>query len=416
MNQNRRILQVAGSLLIALLVIAGPMVTTAMAPPSANRVLGQLDFGHNHTPPVKSAGLSNPANVALDKSVVPNHVYVADASNNRVLGWSNAASFANGAPADRVIGQFNFLDNDCNHGGVSESSLCGPAGVAVDGAGNLYVSDDGNSRVLEYTTPYIGGANGMAANLAIGQSDLVSNSCNQGAAVSATSLCNPQGVALDGTGNLYVADVGNSRVLEYNAPLSTGMAATFVLGQANFVSNGCNTNGGLTANSLCNPTGVVLDGAGNLYVADENNNRVLEYNTPGSSDLAANEVFGQPDFVSSGCNDGGLSATSLCIPTGVALDGVGNLYVADTGFNFAFFYPNRVLEYNTPLTNTTADLVFGQPDFMSGGCNDGGLTDTSLCTPGGLAVDSSGNLYVVDNGNNRVLKYDAPLSSDMAAN
>ena len=107
-----------------------------------------------------------------------------------------------------------------------------------------------------------------------------------------------------------------------------------------------------------------MDAAGNLYVADYINNRVLEYNTPltltvtpGSGDTVADRVFGQGgSFTSNTCNLGlaNPSASSLCNPVGVAVDAAGNLYVADYG-------NNRVLEYNTPLTtDTVADRVFGQ--------------------------------------------------------
>jgi hypothetical protein len=114
---------------------------------TGDRVLGQLDFVHVAPNLVDARGLFTPHTVAIDASVSPNRVYVADADNNRVLGWKNAASFANGAPADLVIGQPDFISSDCN--GASGSSLCNPAAAAVDASGNLYVADSSNSRVLE---------------------------------------------------------------------------------------------------------------------------------------------------------------------------------------------------------------------------------------------------------------------------
>ncbi|MGD1027263.1 choice-of-anchor D domain-containing protein [Candidatus Binatus soli] len=299
-------------------------------------------------------GLSSPDAVAIDASATPNRVYVADENNNRVLGWTDADSFTNGAPADLVIGQPDFISSNCN----------------ATGAG---------------------------------------------------SLCKPNGVAVDGAGNLYVADGTNSRVLEYNAPLSTGAAANMVFGQGgSFTSNACNFDGGdilpalrsPSANDLCSPSGVAVDGAGNLYVADgSNNHRVLEYNTPlnagsgeiGAGDTTADTVFGQGgNFTSRKCNDGGISASSLCVPTGVAVDASGNVYVADS-------VNDRVLEYNTPLsTGTIGDRVFGTcASFTSFACT--GISANSLSDPKGVAVDESGNLYVADFGNSRVLKYNQPL-------
>jgi len=119
---------------------------------TADRVLGQFDFTHVAANLVDAKGLSTPHAVAIDSSTTPNRIYVADAENSRVLGWKNAAAFANGAPADLVIGQPDFISNDCV--GATASSLCTPLAAAVDVAGNLYVADSSNSRVLEYTNPF----------------------------------------------------------------------------------------------------------------------------------------------------------------------------------------------------------------------------------------------------------------------
>jgi DNA-binding beta-propeller fold protein YncE len=135
---------------------------------------------------------------------------------------------------------------------------------------------------------------------------------------------------------------------------------------------------GTGADSLCGPEGIAVDGAGNLYVADTIDNRVLEFASPFLSGVtswqAAATVFGhRGSFIAITCNDGGTSAASLCDPRGVALDAAGNLYIADSG-------ASRVLEYNTPLNptsgetgagGTTADAVFGQNgSFGTNGCND----------------------------------------------
>jgi sugar lactone lactonase YvrE len=175
-----------------------------------------------------------------------------------------------------------------------------------------------------------------------------SSTCNLGG-VSASSKCFPGGVAVDGAGNVYVADGFNNRVLEYDSPLTTDMVADRVFGQPNFTTSSC----GVGASSLCLPLGVAVDSAGNLYVADKNHSRVLEYNTPLTTDTVADRVFGQGgSFTSDTCNLGGVSASSLCTPIGVAVDSAGNLFVVDVN--------NRVLEYNTPLTtDTVADRVFG---------------------------------------------------------
>lgn len=139
-------------------------------------------------------------------------------------------------------------------------------------------------------------------------------------------------------------------MLEYNAPAANGVAANRVFGQlGNFTGEDCNLDSddvSVDADSLCTTLGVAADinTSPNIYIADTNNNRVLEYNTPLTSGTTAKMVFGQPDFFTSSCNFGSSapSLKSLCGPLMAAVDNLENLYVADTG-------NNRVLEYDNPL-------------------------------------------------------------------
>jgi len=389
----------------------------------ADLVLGQPDF---FSGACNKGGTTNASSLCAPEAIAENssgNVYVADTTNHRVLGYKDVTTSINGGPADLVIGQLDFVSGACNNGAASPSasSLCFPESVAVDVAGNLYVADEGNNRVLEYNNPFAGCGSfpcvGGSANLVFGQlGSFTSNTPNNGG-LTANSLSAPNGVASDGkSGNLYVTDDGNNRVLEYNKPLTTDTTADLVFGQSLFstaiCSDGKNADPPPSATGLCHPEGVAYDfSSGNLYVADRDNNRVLEYNTPllvtatpGSGDTTADLVFGQGgSFTSNTQNNGGTSASSLFAPVGVALDINGNLYVDDDG-------NNRVLEYNAPLTTNTADLVFGQSgSFSSSACNNGGINASSLCDPLGVALDARGDLYVADANNNRVLKYNQPL-------
>jgi uncharacterized membrane protein YgdD (TMEM256/DUF423 family) len=395
-----------------MLFVAAAVVSPSIAMQGdtvADRVLGQDDFVHNAPSSSNASSLDNPYAVAVDQSATPNRLYVSDTLNSRVLGYNDVSTFINGGPADLVIGQPDFMSTACNPDGVTASSLCQPQGLAVDLSGNLYVADNSNSRVLEYSTPFAGCAGtfpcvGGGAHLVFGQGGIfTSNILNEGG-LSADSLEYPLGVAVDAGGNVYVADTSNNRVLEYNTPLTTDTTADRVIGQPDFISDACN-NGGVSASSLCGPIGVTTDLSGNLYVADQSNNRVLEYNTPLTKDTIADHVFGQGGSFTSNSlfSPDELTANSLNFPAGVALDSSGDLYISDTG-------NHRVLEFNTPLTNDTADVVFGQGgDFSSALCNAGGLSASSLCHPFAAAVDSSDNLYIADKDNNRVLEYDNPL-------
>ena len=202
-----------------LLIIAATLATPSIAGDDvADVVLGQPDFLHNLPNFPDQYALYYPFAVTIDASTTPNRLYVADDSNSRVLGWNDVTTFANGAPADLVIGQPDFYSNACNTGGVSGSSLCYPYGITVDASGNLYVADYVNSRVLEYNTPFAGCGSfpcvGASANMVFGQDGIfTSNAANNGG-VSANSLAYPFGVAVDGNGNLYIADASNNRVLE----------------------------------------------------------------------------------------------------------------------------------------------------------------------------------------------------------
>jgi len=397
-------------LLLSVLLLALP-ASTATLDVIADLVLGQPDFTHNTSDigasAVNSAGFKNPISVAIDRSVRPNRIYVADRDNNRVLGWPSTGALYNGATSDRVFGQPDFSSKLCNP--AAANTLCSPMGMAVDSHGNLYVTDRGNSRVLIYFTPYnvtlVPGSGDTLADVVIGQPDMNSSGCSNpsSTSASASSLCSPYGVAADSADNVYVADMANNRVVGYSTPMTTDAIADLVIGQPNFTSK----NSGAGATGLNQPNDVAIDAAGNVYVADFQNNRVIEYNSPMTTDSVGDRVFGQPTLTSNTRNNGGISANSLYNPTGVATDDSGNVYIADRS-------NRRVLEYNTPLTtDTTADRVFGQGpvgnEFTGLYCNKGGVSATSLCFPTDVAVDSLQTLYVVDFGNNRVLVYDTPV-------
>ncbi len=410
---------------------------------TADAVLGQLDFLHADKNFVDGRGVNFPGaslfgvfpgygDVAIDRTVSSNRVYVTDFANNRVLGWSSVTAFITHTPANIVIGQPDFNSNACNTGGVTAASLCRPKGVAVDHTGRLYVADWGNSRVLEYNSPF---TTDRIADDVFGQLGIfTTNFCNNSSGVflgnpppaSSDALCLPTGVATDAAGDVYIADDKNNRVLEYNTPEaitavagSGDTSADRVFGQPDFTSNAVN-NGGVSSFSLFDPQGVTVDGGGNVYIADTGNNRVLEFdgfrpNLCSGSSRCANRVFGQfGHFFTQVCNFVSVNADSLCTPLRTAVDSAGNLFVADYG-------NHRVLEYNTPLargSDTTADRVFGQGSSpFTADCNHGGLSADSLCNPAGIAVDgaSPNNLYVADTANNRVLQFINPIGTDTVA-
>jgi len=373
---------------------------------TADRVVGQPDFETNTS---NTGGITARAlNAVVDMAVDPKsgRFWVADSSNNRVLSWPSAAAISNDQPADIVLGQPDLNSKIPNFGGVgatpTASNLKSPSGVVVDANGNLYVSDTFNNRVLFYTAPIV---TGQAASKVFGQPNFVSATSNNGG-ISASSLSTPYGLALDSAGNLYVCDFSNNRVLVYFSPLTTDTIADFVFGQGGAFNTGAANKATLAtggASCLAGSVSVALDAQDNVYISDYLNRRVLEYNKPLSTNDVADKVIGQTDFTTNTFNQGGLSASSLGGPYGVAVTHAGDLYVAD--------YNNyRVLEYDTPLTtDLVADRVFGQGgSFTSNFINNGGVSNNSLALPRAISLDGNGNLYISDNGNNRILMYDKP--------
>jgi secreted PhoX family phosphatase len=147
----------------------------------------------------------------------------------------------------------------------------------------------------------------MAASLVIGQADLVSS----GAATTATGLGFPTGVTFDSAGNLWVGDTGNNRVLQFKPAFANGMTAGLVLGQASFTTNAAAT----TQSGLSGPFGIAFDSSGNLGVADSGNNRTLGFQPPFSNNQNASLVLGQANFTTA---TGATTATGEAAPVAVS--------------------------------------------------------------------------------------------------
>jgi sugar lactone lactonase YvrE len=316
--------------------------------------------------------LCGPARMAVDRA---GNLYVADSGNNRVLVYNTPFNPASGEPgagdgsADFVYGQGGaFTTRSCNPAGSNATTLCNPSSAALDAAGNIYIADAGNNRVLEFAPAGIPPtASDAIASRAYGQAG-IADFADTVCATSSHAMCNPGGVALDGSGDLLVADTGNNRVIEIDAPLAGTQDASRVFGQGgDFTASGCN-RGAMApgAATLCAPSGLTLDLFGDLWLADVNNDRVLEYVAPFSSDSAAAVAIGQGDggnLTTAGCDNGiapadlfGLGADSLCAPAAVAVDANVDLYVADTNNNRALIY-DAILATPTPTATPTASAT-----------------------------------------------------------
>ncbi len=366
---------------------------------AADAVLGQPGFtsGTPNNGGLSATSLSSPAGATVDP--VSGRLWVADFSNHRVLGWPSATAFTSGQAASIVIGQATFTANAANRGGApTAATLFSPANVAVDSSGNLYVADRDNHRVLRYSAPF---TSGMNATLVLGQGANVytSGTANKGG-VSAASLSGPTDVVPGPGGSLYVVDGSNHRVLYYAAPTAVNVNADRVVGQAGFTSG---TLASTSATSMNLPQAAAIDPAGaNLYVLDYGNNRVLRFAAPftQTAGAAALQVIGQSGGFTG--NIASYGPGGFTGPTGIAVDPVGRLYVADS-FN------HRVLQFDTPLTSGYASRVFGQPGFNGIAVNRGGAASAdSFANPTRMGFDSAGNMYVAEWGNNRVMRFAVP--------
>jgi hypothetical protein len=346
-----------------------------------------------------SSSTPTPPHTPLPKGTM--NYAVADFNNWRVLIYNTP--FSADESASVVLGQADFTHNV--HYSSPSANNIQPFNIAADSSGNLYVADANMCRVLQFKPPF---SNNMNASVVIGAATFTTSTC---AWNSASILPGVITIAIDGDGDLWVSDI-SARIVEFVPPFSNGMAASLVIGQASLTSSlGCNQGGAApTASTICYVYGMNFDSSGNLWVADTDNARVLEFKPPFSNGMAASLVLGQPGFTTFTANNGGVSATSMAFPYQPAFDASGNLWVSD-------YVNNRILEFTPPFSNDmAATLELGQSSGATAFTTVTPNTSQSgLYYPGGISFDSSGNIYVVDWGNSRVMIFDPPFSNGMDA-
>ena len=311
-----------------------------------------------------NAGFDFPKSVAVDSV---GNIYIADANNSRIRKVDHATGVITTVAGNGTFG-FN------GDGGLATNAVLNhPYGVALDSAGNIYIADHYNSRIrrVDHTTGII---TTVAGNGTAGYS-------GDGSATNA-SLNYPYGVALDSAGNIYIADFDNSRIRKVDH--TTGIITTVAgSGAVDFSGDG----GLATSAGLYWPRGVALDSIGNLYILDYGNSRIrkVDQATGIIATVAGNGTFGFS-------GDGGLAMSATLNPSGVALDSAGNIYIADADNSRI-----RKVDHATGVITTVA----GNGTFGFNG--DGGLaTNAVLNDPYGVALDSTGNVYIADTLNNRI--------------
>jgi sugar lactone lactonase YvrE len=319
--------------------------------------------------PATSASLNGPSALAIDGS---GNLFIADVSNNRI----RKVDLATGVISTVAGNGFTGFSGD--GGPATSASMNNPAGVAVDGSGNLFIAEQNNMRVRKVNL-----STGIIMTVA--GNGFTGFSGDGGPATSA-SLGGPFGVAVDGSGNLFIANRGINRIRK--VILSTGIITT-VAGNGSLGFSG--DGGPATSASLNDPLGVAVDGGGNLFITDRGNHRVRMVNlSTGTIMTVAGNGF-------TGFSGDGGSATSASInnPVGVAVDGSGNLLIADV-------LNNRIRRVILSIGIITTVAGNGFTGFSGDG---GPATSSSLANPIGVIVHAS-NLFFTDRNNHRIRKVD----------
>ena len=360
-----------------------------------------------------AAQLNDAAGLAVDGI---GNIYIADRGNGRIRKVDTTGIITTIAGGGGTLG---------DGGAAISAQLSNPTGVCVDGAGNIYIADNGNDRIRKVNT--LGTISTFAGNGSGGYS-------GDGLAAASARISNPNDVKFDGSGNLYISDNGNSRIRKVN---TAGTIST-IAGGGSTLGDG----GPATAASF-STSGITLDGAGNLYIADVANHRVRKVNTSGIITTVAGNSVPLSGYAGDGGNsllaefsnmgdlaadrmgnlymidnsygfirkinathvvttiagngivgysgDGGpATAAELDVPRGICTDRSGNVYIADAGS-----------AHMRKITGSTITTIAGGG---SGGLGDGGPATAAIITANDVAVDSAGNVYIADGGHSRVRK------------
>jgi sugar lactone lactonase YvrE len=348
---------------------------------------GQISIDGGQQASVPATGLGTTSSVAVASTGA---IYIADAANNRIVVCTPGSG-----SLCKTQATLPLTIPEPSGAPTALSSLSGPMGVAVDSDLNIYISDTGNNRILEVnpitnvaTTlgaiPWVSCAPTQNANSGftkpaspcplVAPGQLPPANSNLGSAQGVVTpgpmpvynplqqylFKGPQGIAVDLNGNVYVADTGNSAIVEIpRNPVLGGANALFQYkGAPTFVS----------------PVGVAVDPLGNVYVADTGNpfQQVVKI-APGGGDMQ--------NLLPLGSSLPLIGGQSIGTPSGVAVDTAGNVFISDS----------------------TANVVWEAPAAGPPNGNPFILSYTGLSSPAGIGIDSGGNLYVADSGNKQIV-------------
>jgi len=312
--------------------------------------------------PATSAQLFNPHGIAADAS---GNLYIADTDNRRIrkVSATGIMSTAAGNGAEGFSG---------DGGPATAARLSYPFWIAVDSFGDLYIADSLNFRIRKVS------ASGIITTVA-GKG--TRGFSGDGGPATSAEIGAPRGLAVDASGNLYFADADNSRIRKVSA---TGNIVTVA---GNGIKGFSGDGGPATSAEIADPNGVAVDSSGNLYIDDEDNVRIRKVDAAGIITTVAGGG-------SNGLGEGGPAvAAEISDPVSVAVDSAGNVYFADA---------NNGIIRKVSAEGIIATIA-GSGDYGYNG-DDRPALSARLSTLGGVAVDSEGDVYLVDEQNQRIRK------------
>jgi uncharacterized protein (TIGR03437 family) len=368
----------AEGLAAAVLLPAAALAQTG--PWTINTVAGNQGLGGGYSgdgAAAVNAQLGQPVGLVVDKS---GNIFIADQTNHVIREVTTDGNIKT------IAG--NHLAGYLGDGAAATSAeMNKPLGLAMDSSGNLYLTDSGNEVIRKFS---VGGnistvAGSYTIATQVSGSPLGGYQPDNGVAANAW-LNNPFGIAVDGSGNIYIADTLNHIIRMVN-----GTSIKTIAGQPGL--SGSNDTGNALQAHLNGPRGIALDASGNLYIADTTNNKVLKLSGGALTTVAG---IGTGGF--SGDN-GPANQAQLFAPRAVAVDSAGNVYIAD--------YTNQRIRMVSP--NGIITTIAGNGKSGYGG-DAGPGTSATLSQPSGLWVDSKFNVYVADTNNN-VIRTLTPAST-----
>ncbi len=319
-----------------------------------------------------AASFHGPSGVAMDSA---GNLYVADTLNNEIREIT---------PAGLVTTLAGTGTSGATNGSGTVATFNGPAGIAVNAAGDIFVADSGNNEIREIvcTSPTAASCTVslLAGSITPGNTD--------GLGTQATFEF-PEGVTVDSAGNLYVADTQNDEIREIVCTSSAPSASTCTVSTlAGSTGNPGDVNGSGTSATFDAPTGVAVAASGEIYVADQGNNEIREIvcTSPTAASCTVSLLAGS---TTAGSADGTGTAASFDQPTGISVDSGGDLYVADMG--------NDEIRLVTPQ-----GVVTTLAGSTTAGSQNGTGSAASFNSPTGIAVAPGGTLFVGDYGNNEI--------------